>query len=167
MGIFSFLGGIQVYQLIILIAGLVFLIIEMFSPGFGISGGIGLVLLVVGILITASTPFEALLMFIILLVILGMVLTVILHSSTKGRLSKTLILNEKLDKESGYIGTEDLEYFVGREGIAVTILRPAGTAEFDGIKLDVVSDSEYIPNGTRVKIVKVNGRRIVVESIVV
>ena len=166
MDMFAFLTDIQVYQIVIFIAGLVFLIIEMFSPGLGVSGGIGLALLVVGILITASTPFEALLMFLILLAILGMVLTVILHSTIKGRLSKTLILNEKLDKESGYIGTEDLEYFVGKEGIAVTTLRPSGTAEFGGVKLDVVSEGEYIPNGTRVKIIKVNGRRIVVENIV-
>lgn len=165
MDIFEFLTDIQVYQIIILIAGLIFLIIEMFSPGFGVSGGIGLVLLIIGILITASTPLEALVMIILLLAILGLALTVILHSTTKGKLSKTLILNEKLNKESGYIGTEDLEYFVGKEGIAVTTLRPAGIAEFDGVKLDVVSEGEYILNGTRVKITKVAGRRIVVRDI--
>jgi len=165
MDIFEFLTDIQVYQIIILIAGLIFLIIEMFSPGLGVSGGIGLVLLVIGILITASTPFEALVMIIMLLAILGLALTLILHSSTKGKLSKTLILNEKLNKESGFIGTEDLEYFVGKEGVAVTTLRPAGIAEFDGVKLDVVSEGEYIPNGTRVKITSVAGRRIVVRDI--
>lgn len=165
MDVFGFLTDIQVYQIIIFIAGLVFLIIEMFSPGFGVSGGIGLVLLVIGILITASTPLEALVMIIMLLAIIGLALTLILHSSAKGRLSKTLILNEKLNKESGFIGTEDLEYFVEKEGITVTTLRPAGIAEFDGVKLDVVSEGEYIPNGTRVKITKVSGRRIVVRDI--
>jgi len=165
MNVFGFLTGIQLYQIIILFAGLVFLIIEMFTPGFGVSGGIGLALLVIGILITASTPLEALVMIIILLAIIGLALTLILHSSAKGRLSKTLILNEKLNRESGYIGTEDLEYFVGKEGITVTTLRPAGIAEFDGVKLDVVSEGEYIPNGTRVKIISVSGRRIVVRNI--
>ncbi|NLY17807.1 MAG: hypothetical protein GX045_02360 [Clostridiaceae bacterium] len=165
MNVFGFLTDIQIYQIIIFIVGLIFLIIEIFTPGFGVSGGIGLVLLVIGILITASTPFEALVMIIMLLAIIGLALTIILHSTARGKLSKTLILNEKLNKESGFIGTEDLEYFVGKEGITVTTLRPAGIAEFDGVKLDVVSEGEFIPNGTRVKIIKVSGRRIVVRDI--
>lgn len=164
-GIVGFLDGVQIYQAVILIAGLVFLIIEMFSPGFGVSGAIGLVLLVLGIFITASSPFEALVMFIILLAILGVALTVILHSARRGRLSKTLILNESLKKESGYSSTEDLQCFVGKEGIAQTVLRPAGTAEFDGIKLDVVTEGEYIKENTKVKVIQALGRRIVVKAI--
>ena len=100
------LDGIQIYQIIILVVGLVLLIIEIFTPGFGVSGGLGLVLLVIGIILTASTPFEALVMVVILLVIFGVVLAIILHSAAKGRLSKTLILQETLNKKDGYIGTE-------------------------------------------------------------
>lgn len=161
---FALFSDIQIWQLIILVLGLVFLIIEMFSPGFGVSGGIGLVLLVIGILVTASTPLEALVMFIILLALLGVVLTVIFHSATKGRLSKTLILNDSLKKEEGFIGTEDLEFFIGKEGIANTALRPAGTAEFDGVKLDVVSQGEFIPKDSKIKVIQVSGRRIVVKA---
>lgn len=165
MEVFGFLSDIQVYQVIIFIVGLIFLVIEMFIPDFGIAGGIGIVLLVIGILITASTPLEAVVMFIMLLAIVGVVVTVVLHSATKGRLSKTLILKDSLNKEAGYIGTEDLEYFIGREGISITVLRPSGTAEFDGVKLDVVSEGEYIPKGSKIKIIQVSGRRIVVKAI--
>jgi len=165
MDIFSFLDGIQLYQIIILLLGLILLIIEMFTPGFGVAGGTGLILLVAGIILTASTPLEALVMIVILLVILGAALTVVLHSAARGKLSKTLILKDSLSKESGYIGTEDLEYFVGKEGIALTVLRPAGTAEFDGVRLDVVSEGDYIPKNSRVKIIQVTGRRIVVRKV--
>lgn len=165
MEVFGFMNDLQAYQIIIFLVGLICLIIEMFMPNFGVVGGIGLVLLVVGILITAKTPLEAVIMFVMLLAIVGAVLSVVLHSATKGRLSKTLILNESLNKEAGFIGTEDLEYFVGREGIAGTVLRPSGTAIFDGLKLDVVSESEFIPKGSRVKIIQVSGRRIVVKAI--
>lgn len=165
MEAFSFFNDLQVYQIIIFLVGLLCLIIEMFMPNFGVVGGIGLVLLVVGILITARTPLEAVIMFIMLLAIVGVVLSVVLHSATKGRLSKTLILKESLNKEAGFIGTEDLEYFVGREGIASTVLRPSGTAIFDGLKLDVVSEGEFIPKGSKVKIVQVSGRRIAVKII--
>jgi len=165
MDLFSFLDGIQLYQIIILLLGLILLIIEMFTPGFGVAGGLGLVLLVAGIILTASTPLEALVMIVILLVILGAALTVVLHSAAKGKLSKTLVLNDSLNKEAGYIGTEDLEYFIGKEGTTLTVLRPAGTAEFDGIRLDVVSEGDYIPRNSKVKIIQVTGRRIVVRKI--
>jgi membrane-bound ClpP family serine protease len=165
MEVFSFLRDIQFYQALIFIIGLILLIIEMFTPGFGVSGVIGLLMLVAGILITASSILEALIMFIILMVILAVVLAVMLRSAAKGRLSKALILNDSLNKEAGYIGTEDLEHFIGKEGITTTILRPSGTAVFDGVKLDIVSEGEFIPKGSRVKIVNVSGRRIVVKSI--
>jgi membrane-bound ClpP family serine protease len=104
-------------------------------------------------------------MVVILLVIVGVVLAIILHSAAKGRLSKTLILQETLNKKDGYIGTEDLEYFLDKEGITLTALRPAGTAEFNGVRLDVVSEGDYISKDTKVKIIEVTGRRIVVRVI--
>jgi len=160
------MNDLQVYQIILFLVGLICLIIEMFMPNFGVVGGIGLVLLVVGILITAKTPLEAVIMFIILLVIVAVVLAVVLRSASKGRLSRKLILKDSLNKEAGFIGTEDLEHFIGREGIATTVLRPSGTtAIFDGLKLDVVSEGEFIPKGAKVKIIQVTGRRIAVKAI--
>jgi len=44
------------------------------------------------------------------------------------------------------------------------VLRPSGTADFSGIKLDVVSDGEFIPKDTTVIINKIEGHRIVVKQ---
>ena len=160
--LFSFVEAIGIIQALLLIAGLILIIFEMFNPGFGAPGIVGLILLAADIIFTARSFLEVLVMIIIILTILGLALTIVLHSAAKGRLSKTLILTDSLNKEEGFSGTEDLEYFVGREGVTTTVLRPSGTAEFDGIKLDVVSEGEFIPKNTRVKIKKVAGRRIVV-----
>ena len=46
-----------------------------------------------------------------------------------------------------------------------TVLRPAGMAEFDGVKLNVVSDGEYIPSGCRIVVDRVEGNRIVVRAL--
>ncbi|MCX7772120.1 MAG: hypothetical protein N2376_03295 [Clostridia bacterium] len=166
MEIFSFLENIHTLQAIIFIIGILFLVFEMFHPGFGIPGAIGILMLVTGILITARSVFEAVVMVIILLAVLGMALAVILHSATKGRLSKTLILKDSLSKEEGFIGTDDMKYFIGREGFSLTTLRPAGTAEFDGVKLDVVTEGDYIEQNARIRVIQVNGRRIVVKKCV-
>lgn len=150
---------------ICLIVGILLVIVEMFHPGLGVPGITGVILLVFGIIISAKTLLQVLIMVIIILTILGITLTLVLQSATKGRLSKILVLHEAQKKESGYIGSEDLNYFLGHEGVTLTILRPAGTADFDGIKLDVVSESEFIPKDSNVKIIKVEGRRIVVRKL--
>lgn len=46
---------------------------------------------------------------------------------------------------------------VGDEGVAVSALRPVGRAEFDGTVCDVISDSEFVDSGSRVRVVAVNG----------
>jgi membrane-bound serine protease (ClpP class) len=53
---------------------------------------------------------------------------------------------------------------VGRVGIARTLLRPSGKAEFEGRIVDVVSDGAMIPAGRPVKIVQITGNRIVVSE---
>ena len=54
---------------------------------------------------------------------------------------------------------------VGREGVAQTILRPAGAALLDGKRLDVVAESGMIERDSRIKVVAVDGNRIVVRKI--
>jgi membrane-bound ClpP family serine protease len=50
------------------------------------------------------------------------------------------------------------------QGVATTVLRPAGTADFEGVKLDVVTEGEFIDKGARLQVIRVEGRRIVVRS---
>lgn len=60
---------------------------------------------------------------------------------------------------------EDLSGWVGRQGTTLSPLRPAGLAEFDGRRLDVVSDSEFIDQQVAVRVVEVEGRRVLVEAL--
>jgi len=53
---------------------------------------------------------------------------------------------------------------VGEIGLAVTPLRPAGTAEFDDRLIDVVSEFGFIDAGRRVRVTSVGRFRVVVES---
>lgn len=63
---------------------------------------------------------------------------------------------------AGYVSSDDYTGFLGHRGVTVTLLRPSGTAEFDGIRLPVVSDGEFVPPGAAVQVVTVQGNRIVV-----
>ncbi|HZW49129.1 MAG TPA: NfeD family protein, partial [Bacillota bacterium] len=92
-------------------------------------------------------------------------LMIILRSAKKGKLAKKLILRLTSKREDGYSATSDHTALLGKEGLALSLLRPSGMGEFDGQRLDVVSEGLYIEPGTKIKIVQTEGRRIVVKPI--
>ena len=52
---------------------------------------------------------------------------------------------------------------MGQEGVALTDLRPSGTAEFGDKRLDVVTDGKYVQAGQKVRVIKVSGFQTIVE----
>lgn len=153
--------------LVCLIVGLALIVLEAFMPGFGLPGIAGIILHVIAVVLTwfSHGPVAALCMTVALLSIIAIAISVSLHSAAKGRLSKSrIVLNETESSEAGYRASEDMQVFLGKEGVATTVLRPTGMAEFDGVKLNVVSEGEYIQAGTRVQIVRVEGSRILVHA---
>ena len=54
---------------------------------------------------------------------------------------------------------------VGQQGTAVTVLRPAGTAQFGDKRIDVVTDGKFVEEGQPVKVLKVEGNIVVVEPV--
>jgi membrane-bound ClpP family serine protease len=148
------------------VVGLFLLLVETIHPGFGIPGLTGMALLFLGVFLSAQTLKEALYMTLIILGLLGVALSFILNSAKNGFLSKKIILKNTSVKESGYTGVADLSDFLGKEGKSLTILRPAGIADFNGVKLDVVTEGDFISKDTVIKVIKVEGRRIVVRAVV-
>lgn len=165
MDLFGFINHFTVISALFFIFGLALVVVEMFYPGFGVPGTIGVVLLFFAVSMTATSVMEALVLVGIILAILGIVLKMVLQSAKEGRLSKTLVLNESLRKELGFSGTEDLQEYLGKEGTTVTPLRPAGIAEINQTKLDVVSEGEFIEKGRKVTVIKAEGRRVVVQEV--
>lgn len=159
----AIIGNLSPFVILLFVVGFALVVVEMFHPGFGVPGILGGVVLILGVILAAESITQAIILIVIILVVLGAMFTIVLVQFTNGKL-KHIILNEKQNKDQGYIGTEDLNYFVGKEGITTSVLRPAGTGEFDGIKMDIVADGEFIDNDVKVKIIKVQGRRIVVKQ---
>jgi membrane-bound serine protease (ClpP class) len=54
---------------------------------------------------------------------------------------------------------------VGKTGIAASALRPAGKAKIDGELVDVVTLGDFIEKDARVRVLKVDGNRIVVAGV--
>lgn len=149
--------------LILLIIGFALVVVEMYIPGFGFPGITGTICLIAGVALYAKTDIIAwLVMTVIIVSLLCVALSISIRSAARGRLAKSkLVLNEV--STSG-VGENDLSYYVGKTGCAVTVLRPAGLGEFDGVKLNILSDGEYIPEGAQVTVTRVEGNRIFVRK---
>ena len=149
--------------LILLIVGFCLVVVEMYVPGFGLPGVAGGICLITGIALRAKTDVVAwLVMTLIIAALLCVALSISIRSAAKGRLAKSkLVLNEVSTTE---VSVNDLSYYVGKAGCTTTTLRPAGIGEFEGVKLNILSDGEYIPEGAQVTVTRVEGNRIFVRK---
>lgn len=153
---------------ICVVAGLSLLVVEVFMPGFGVPGISGIVLLLISaaLLWMRAGPLAALALIVIIVAMVAIALSITLKSASSGRLSKSpIILKDAMRTEDGYVAADDMSVFVGRAGETRTVLRPSGIADFDGVRLNVVSDGIYLKQGAKVKIDRVEGSRIVVSEI--
>lgn len=188
------------------------LIVELYSPGFGVPGIMGLTALVLffyGHIIAGLAGMEA-----IILLILGIILIIVeffvaggiigilgvgsiaaslfLSGASLGHMSMSIaiamivaivaavilfkwigmdrgifrhiVLRDRLATEQGYVTSDNRLELIGLEGTSVTPLRPSGTAVINGERLDVVSEGGFIEMNQQVKVVKVEGIRIVVRE---
>ena len=151
-----------------LLIGIGLLVLEAFLPGFGVAGVSGILLEIVAVVITylRHGAMAAVGVMLVCLSIIAIAISMSLRSAAKGRLSKSkMILSNTEDNKAGYVASDDLKVFLGREGVTTTVLRPTGMAEFDDVKLNVISEGEFIPANTRVRITRVEGSRLLVQKI--
>ncbi|HHV96402.1 MAG TPA: hypothetical protein GXX37_08035 [Clostridiaceae bacterium] len=160
----SFFSRMTWIPALCILIGFCLIAYELFTPGFGVAGISGIILLILSIMITAKSFVEALIMLFLILIVIAIIIFLAARSALKGKLTK-IILQDSLKKELGYSGRDNLESYIGEKGVALTVLRPSGTGLFNNVKLDVVTEGEFIPKGSNIEIIKVEGMRIVVRKI--
>ena len=156
------LTGFSSLSLILLIAGLILLVIEMFLPDFGIVGGLGIALLVIDVIVSARSFVHGLILGGMLALFLILLFLLFLWIGATGKLPKKLVLSSELNRQEGFVSA-DFDRFLGAKGVAASPLRPAGIMKTDGENLDVVSDGEFIEKGSALRIKRIDGNRLVVE----
>jgi membrane-bound serine protease (ClpP class) len=156
------LAGFEV--LIMFVIGLILLIAEFFIPG-GIVGIIGGAFIIMSLLFAGASVTHMLLSIIIAIAIavVGMVVLMKFFGK-KLQVFNKLVLKDATTSEEGYVSNENRVELISKIGITLTPLRPAGVVEVDGERLDVVSEGNFIDTQKSVRIVKVEGSRIVVRE---
>ena len=146
------------------VAGILLLLIELFVPSFGILGILGIVSLIAGVVLSANRTGQAMLSLGIAFAVAIVVTAIVARIFRDRGIWNRFILKDRLDKESGYVSNTEHSELLGVTGPAVTVLRPSGIALLNGKRYDVVTNGEFIPAGTPVKVIHVEGLRVVVSE---
>ncbi|MGQ0715279.1 MAG: NfeD family protein [Gemmatimonadaceae bacterium] len=171
------LGGHWIVQLVgweefLLVGiGLVLLAVEVLVlPGFGVAGIGGIVAVLAGLtmaLVGEGATIRALasaggrVAFAMLAAIVGSLL--MLRYLPTLPMGGRLILDTELAAGGGYASASERDRsWLGRVGRTASSLRPAGIAEIDGERVDVVAEGEMIEVGATIVVSRVDGNRIVV-----
>lgn len=147
-----------------LLIGAGLIILEVFLPGFGLPGISGILLVGIGALLVGMHfgTMTAVGVLLVIIALLAVLISWVLRSAASGRMGRSeLFLN---DKEELHQQTEDMQVLVGKTGRTTSVLRPAGIGDFDGVRLNVVTEGSFIESGTPIEIVSVEGKRIVVRQ---
>lgn len=155
--------------LLLFIIGFVALFLELFIPAAGIIGACGILSMITGTVLgyrhfgrnVDSLFLAGTLIGTPVLIVLGLKLF------PKTFVGKKLILKQSLTREAGFSSSTDERYeeLPGKEGKALTVLRPSGMVLIDGRKYSVVTSGEMIEKDAVVRVKKVEGSRIVVQRV--
>lgn len=184
-----FLGGTADWlEAILFLAGIAFLAMELFViPGWGVSGFLGLVLMVVSIFMAGqdfvlpsnerqwaefvTTALVILCSGCVVLIGAAFITKKIGSIPVFNRLvlqpepDKSIATAQQKDESGKPIPTTHPLVSVGDWGKTESLLRPAGRAIFSGRSIDVISDGAFIEPETQIKVVDIQGNRIVVVEV--
>jgi len=151
--------------ILLFIAGIVLIFLEFFLPG-AVAGTAGIAALVGSLFWAGENTFQMAISIIIALffsIVLFILLIKVFHQ--KMVLFNRMVLMEAARKEDGYVTNVNRTELLGQEGRALTVLRPSGTGVFNKERITVVTEGSYIPQDCPIKVIKVEGARIVVREV--
>ncbi len=150
---------------VLFLVGVGLLTTEVFAAGFGVLGIGGILTMVASIYLASPTPEAATWSLIVAAVTIGVTLLILMRLGSRLPLFRKLTLQADEAKEKGYVGIPNLRSLKGETGTALTPLRPAGTADVGENRVDVVTSGEFIAKGARIRVIEVEGRRVIVKKI--
>ena len=129
----QYILGWSAPAVICLVVGLALMFYEMFTPGMGFPALFGALALLAAVILRADSLTTALITLVLIVVPLMVAAAIIFRSFSKGALSRSrIVLKESIDEKSSSLSDKKMQALVGKEGVCVTALHPAGNADFEG-----------------------------------
>jgi membrane-bound serine protease (ClpP class) len=161
-------------EILLVAVGLLLLAVELFViPGFGITGILGILAILAGLVLsllgagaTATSVVSAAARVAVSLLIAVAAAVALLRVLPRLPFGRDLILDTGLTALTGWASPPESDrQWLGKRGTTVSPLRPAGIADLEGERVDVVSQGEWIDAGSPIEVIRVEGNRIVVRQV--
>lgn len=149
--------------LVLWIAGLIMVFLEFYLPG-AILGTIGGILLVLSIIEFAG-QYPPAFTFLYTAAVIASVFFLIKYALEKIKKSKSKDSFYSEDAQTGYYASVYDKGALGKQGVVLTDLRPGGYIEIEGKQHPAISESGYIVQGERVKVIRGEGDSLIVVRI--
>lgn len=152
------------YPLAIFIFGCIFIVLEIFIPGFTLTGVIGILGYLTSIILAFSDYKYGLLAIIISL---NLNVTFIRFMFKKGYTLKGLthfVLSTQSNLKENKEEIDELEKLIGKEAKSISSLGPTGFVMIDGLKYNAISYDGYLDNNLDLKVIAVKGRYLIVDK---
>jgi membrane-bound serine protease (ClpP class) len=169
------------WEIILFVLGLGLLMLELFViPGFGLAGIAGIAAIMISLALAlvknidgfdfSFVPAREIASAFLMVsgtMVLGIVMLLFASKNiSQTRIFKRLALNSEQTKEQGFVISASSEKVnLGKEGVVIADLRPAGKIEIDEVQFDAQSDGEYLSVGTKVKVKGQQGAYLIVVKI--
>lgn len=157
------MGTELVWPSLCLAVGLLLLFAEVFIPSGGLIGFLALGFLAVCLYLAFTTTSYGLVFLVVMGLLIPIALALAVHLWPKTPMGKYMFLSppqpEEVVPDARHL---TIEHLVGQLGRTLTPLRPTGSVDFDGRRLEAISEEGLIPAGALVKAVQARGGRLIV-----
>ncbi len=157
-------GFAEWWSVALFVVGIGCLIAEAAIPGFGVFGILGIAGIIAALLFSSRDIVSFLTVLGAAIVGSAVLLPITYFLLKKSGLLRRVALEEGMLPEKGFVSHEQIPSLLGKKGVALTVLRPAGVARIEGVKHSVVSSGAFIPQGTNIKVTEHTPGRIVVDE---
>ena len=141
----------SIINIVLFIVGLVLIALESFViPGCGIAGISGIIMVIISLFLAltgTSLPYIdssiiSIALFQLSVSLVGALLLIFILAKflPKTIIFNRLVLSEAEKTNKGFVSADKISKIIGRKGVALTLLRPAGIAEIEGKRIDVITE---------------------------
>lgn len=134
-------------------------------PGHGVGGIVGSLLIMASIVLAFGAAYWLLGVGVMAaaLVVSIVIFVILLRWLPESELFKRLAFASAQSTTEGYVAAPTLSHLLGREGVSISQLRPAGFATIDGQRYEVQTEGDFIPAQTTIRVDRVAGSKIFVK----
>lgn len=162
-------SGNALIPMIILFVGLLFCMLEIIVPGFGVFGIMGVIFSIGGVvarIIMGVTWLQVLILFLLVVSITAITILLVSLLAKMGVLGKTAIVQEKTAVPTDYEKpTKEQKKLIGKVGFAHTDFKTSGKLIINGEIYDAMSEGEFIDKGEKIKVIEIKNNTIIVKKV--